>query len=369
VIAPAVAVALFAGACGGSSGPTTGGIPRSFYGIDPSTELGPPDYQRMGAARVGSLRFLIPWPSVQTTRGGPFNFTIADSIVAGAASQHIDLLPILDGTPAFETGGCATSLCSSQIRIDTALQRKDWSSFVRAFVERYGPHGSFWAASPDVPYDPIMRWQIWNEQNNPNQENPPKLYAKLLALTDPVVHSVDPKAEIVTGGMFGSPPHEPGRGGVTAWSYLDLLYKYGAGEHFDAVALHPYSPNDAGLAFQIKKIRSVLRARHHASVPILITEIGWGSSKKRFPGTGSRGQVFNVGLEQQKKKLQSSFRLLTSHRRSWRIGGVFWFTWKDPFQPPPGLCAFCYTAGLYKSDGTTAKPALGAYKSFTRKTK
>jgi hypothetical protein len=350
-----------------AAGAASGAVPRSFYGIIPNTGLTAQDFDRMGAARVGSLRFLIPWPSVQATRGGPFNFAVSDEIVAGAARHHIRLLPILYGTPPFEAGGCASRTCSIHISISNSARRHDWQAFVRAVARRYGPHGSFWAARPDLKPDPITRYQIWNEQNNPNEKNSPGLYAKLLALSDRAIHSVDPHGRVITGGMFGAPPKN--KGGLTAWHYLSLLYKHHAGKHLDGVALHPYSPNTAGMAFQIKKIRSVLRSRHHASVPIFITEIGWGSSKHRFPETGSRGQVFNVGLEQQKRKLQSSFRLLTSHRKVWRIGGVFWFTWKDPFQPPPGLCAFCYRAGLYKSDGTTAKPALGAFKSFTRKTK
>ena len=86
-------------------------------------------------------------------------------------------------------------------------------------------------------------------------------------------------------------------------------------------------------------------------------------------GTGSRGQAFVVSPKEQKKKLAKSFGLLTEHRRKWRIGGVFWYGWKDPKHAPPGLCAFCYSSGLYKANGETSKPALSAYKRFTRKTR
>jgi hypothetical protein len=80
-----------------------------------------------------------------------------------------------------------------------------------------------------------------------------------------------------------------------------------------------------------------------------------------------RGAVFNVSPRRQKRNLARSFGLLTNHRRRWRIGGVYWFQWQDPKHPPPGLCAFCYSSGLYKADGETAKPALSAYERFTGK--
>ena len=78
-------------------------------------------------------------------------------------------------------------------------------------------------------------------------------------------------------------------------------------------------------------------------------------------------QAFVVDPRKQAQNLTSAFDLLTSHRDTWRIGGVYWFSWKDPLNPPAGLCAFCYSSGLYHSDGATAKPALSAFERFTSK--
>jgi hypothetical protein len=118
---------------------------------------------------------------------------------------------------------------------------------------------------------------------------------------------------------------------------------------------------------QIDNIRKELKAAHHSKVQTAITEIGWGSSKKKHPQTGGRGRAFQVGVKKQAQNLKASFKLLTSHRKEWNIGGVYWFSWKDPPKnSPPGLCAFCYSSGLYESNGTTAKPALGAFKAFAK---
>jgi hypothetical protein len=364
--------ALLAGAAlaaiGAAAAPAaSGAVPRGFYGTVPGTTLGRGDFNRMGRARVGSLRLLFFWPSIQPRHHGPLHWRSFDAAVASAALQHISILPTLVGTPPYEAKRCGVPNCTGHISFRTKGQRRDWQAFVRAAVRRYGRDGGFWAANQSLPYEPITRWQIWNEQNNPSEGNPASLYAKLLKSADKPIHAADPKAQTVLGGMFGNPP----RGGnkTTAWGYLTGLYGAGAGKNFDAAALHPYSRTMSGIRAQIKRMRRVLRRHHDGNRRILITEIGWGSSRKHHAGTGSRGAVFNVTPKQQKRKLARSFGLLTNNRRTWRIGGVYWFEWKDPRHPPAGLCAFCYSSGLYKADGKTAKPALSAYKRFTRKTR
>jgi hypothetical protein len=355
-------VLAFGGLAAGASSAAT---PRDFYGIVANSNLDNNDFARMGSAGVGSFRLGVAWPNVQTARNGPFSWASTDPLMAGIASQHIKPLMVLSYTPAFVANGCTSVECVDHINIGTKTKQNDWKAFVKAAVRRYGPSGSFWQENPGLPYDPATRWQIWNEQNNPNQKNSPKLYAKLVKISANTITSIQPKAKIITGGMFGAPPAK--KGGITAWDYLAGLYKHGVGDRLDGVALHPYAPNIAGLKEQIENIRKVLKKHHHSSVKTYVTEIGWGSSKKVHPGTGRRGAAFNVGPKKQKENLKKSFKLLTSHRKGWKIGGVYWFSWKDPSNPPAGLCAFCYSSGLYQADGTTAKPALSAYENFTRK--
>jgi hypothetical protein len=122
-----------------------------------------------------------------------------------------------------------------------------------------------------------------------------------------------------------------------------------------------------GLADQIKEIRKVMKAHDDPSAPTYITEIGWGSSKVRHPGTGGRGALFNVGVKKQAANLTAAYTLLTKHRKRWKIGGVYWFTWKDPLNPPDGLCAFCYSSGLINADSASGKPALASFMAFTSK--
>jgi hypothetical protein len=358
----ALVLALTAGALAPGA---SAGVPRSFYGIVPNTSLDANDFALMGQARVGSLRFQMLWSDIQSTHGAAFNFTGSDNMVRLAASQGITALPVLAGTPAYEENGCSSLTCSRHLPL-SAQALADWKQFFLAAVQRYGPNGTFWQQNPGVPYHPVPIFQIYNELNNPVQHNTAKEYAKFIKQTDGVLTAAGlGNVKLMLGGMFGSPPQG---GSSLAWKYLNAMYKAGAKGHFDGVALHPYAPKIDGIADQIKEIRKVMKANHDASTPTYITEIGWGSSKKRHPGTGGRGQAFNVGAKKQKENLTASFKLLTDHRKGWKIGGVYWFTWKDPLNPPDGLCAFCYSSGLIKPNGTTGKPALGAFKAFTSKT-
>ena len=349
--------------CGGSSPSPSAPPPHDFYGISPNTSLDAGDFGRMERAGVGSLRQLFYWPAMQAARGADIDWSTADHVVGEAAKHGIDVLPVIDGSPRFQAPGCRGSGCENTIRLATKAQQDDWRRFLFTAATRYGPGGTFWGERPDLPEKPITHWQIWNEENNPAEGNPPPEYAKLLALADETIGAVDPHATIVLGGMFGTPP---GGSNSTAWRYLDRLYDAGAGAHFDAMALHPYSPNLRGISYQLTKVRKVMEDHGDSSTPTLITEIGWGSGGgEQAAGTGGRGQVFVVSPQQQARNLTSSFELLTQHRSTWRIGGVYWFSWKDPENPPPGLCAFCYTSGLYEADGTTPKPALSSYEGFT----
>ena len=90
-------------------------------------------------------------------------------------------------------------------------QRRDWGSFLRALVRRYGPSGSFWQANPNTPYRPIREWQIWNEQNTSFFAHPvsPSAYDRLLQLSSNALRGADPQAQVVIGGMLGRPAHRP----------------------------------------------------------------------------------------------------------------------------------------------------------------
>ncbi len=61
-------------------------------------------------------------------------------------------------------------------------------------MTRYGPEGTFWEENPGLPYLPIRRWEIWNEENLATfAYHPyPAPLARLLRLSGQVLHEADP---------------------------------------------------------------------------------------------------------------------------------------------------------------------------------
>ena len=371
--AAAASLALTAGACAGSSEtstntvivpvkPTGGPLPRGFYGVnvDSTLTLRGKDFARMQRAGVRTLRMQFFWPAIQQSRRGPYSWAHVDFVVAEAAAHGITVLPTLFGTPPFETG-CATRDCQVRLPIASARQRRGWSAFLRAAAERYGPHGTLWTEASRLEYHPIRTWQIWNEPNNFNAFGKPRAtggqYARLVERSHDVLTAVDPDAQVILGGMFGT-PNATSNPQVTAWGFLRDVYAAGAGPDFDGVAMHPYATNVRGVRDQLSHLHQVVATHGEPNTPMYVTEIGWGSDSAHvdhFLVESPAGQAERLG---------KTFNLLLKNRARWNIQGIDWFSWRDP-PPGKGLCAFCYSAGLY-THGGQAKPSLRAYERFTR---
>src|SRR4051794_11045673 len=143
--------------------------PAEFFGIGPQTPLTDRDAEYMKAGGIGIVRMAVPWSSVQEKRKkGVYNWAGLDSGVGGAARHGLRVLPFLYGTPHWLAGKPTT------LPIDNARQRDEWTAFLTAAVERYGPRGTFWKEhakvvgpnyEPVVPKLPIRSWQVWNEAN------------------------------------------------------------------------------------------------------------------------------------------------------------------------------------------------------------
>jgi polysaccharide biosynthesis protein PslG len=364
----AVLALLVTAGCGSasSSDDTTGNgpdasVPAGFWGVnvDSTLTLTPEDYSRMQSAGVRTLRVQFFWPAIQSQRGGSFSWTHTDGIVSQAAQHGIQVLPVLYGTPAFETG-CTSRDC--QIKLPTVghQERLDWVAFVQAAARRYGPRGLFWSQAPTLPYKPISAWQVWNEPNNftagGQPRSTPAEYADLVKLTKNALTVVDPESKLLLAGMFGTPngSNDPD---ISAWGVLHGIYRAGAGSDFDGVAIHPYATDVAGVSSQIARLHRVIaRNGPPGGVPIYVTEIGWGSDA---PNTD---HFLVETVQGQEEKLREAFSMLLRNRARWDIAGVDWYSWRDP-PAGTGLCGFCYSAGLYTAEGTP-KPALAAYQEF-----
>jgi Glycosyl hydrolase catalytic core len=206
---------------------------------------------------------------------------------------------------------------------------------------------------------PVRVWQIWNEQNSPKYYAPKvrvKGYARLVKATGKAIKSVDPKAEVMLGGMWGPESLKRGKKKPPVTTYVDYmkrLYKVrGIKKRFDSLAIHPYSSNVSGMLAQMREARRVARAFGDRKVGLWITEIGWASG-------GPKREPYNKGDDGQAKQLKKAYRKLERKRRAFRLRGVFWYSWRDR---PGGeeICAWCGHAGLLNLDGSP-KPAWDAF--------
>jgi hypothetical protein len=225
-------------------------------------------------------------------------------------------------------------------------------------VKRYGPNGTFWAANPTIPEKPIRAWQIWNEQNSASFYDPlpnVKAYAKLLDAAHDGIGSVDPKGEVVLGGMFGT-PQQGRKPSIFAWRFLDKLYSIkGAKKDFDGVGIHPYAGQMTKVIQQTELMIDSIEEARDKGVKTWITELGWASSGPRNPLVkGTKGQA---------SRLKESFKYFLKNRRKFNTQAVIWYSWRDN-NSGEGLCEWCAGSGLLTGTGGE-KPSYKAFTGFT----
>jgi hypothetical protein len=346
-----------------AAGSAHAAVPAGFYGVSPQTQLGAADVDRMGRAKVGTLRFEIPWGNIDPSpAAGDYNWAATDALVADAARNGIKLLPFFYSTPAWvakdlDRQRCSDTKCFPFAPRSRAALRA-WQTFVADAASRYGPNGEFWAQNPQLPDEPIRAWQIWNEQNSPSFYRPKpkaKAFAKLLDASSRGIKSVDPGAELILGGMFGTPlgGRKPG---ISAWEFLERLYDVkGAKNDFDGVAPHPYAAKLKKVRAQIDLLREEMRAGGDRNAELWVTELGWGSGGPRNP--------LNRGLKGQASRLRQAFKFFARKRRSWNVSTVVWYSWQDNLDDP-SLCVWCPESGLLTASGEE-KPSYRAYVKLT----
>jgi polysaccharide biosynthesis protein PslG len=322
------------------------GAPPGFIGISPQSAPGDSDYELMEEAGVRSVRLPLFWSQVEPASSALDDWTSFDLGVELAARHGMSVLPFVTASPAW---------VAPEPRLEPTLgawQRRAWASFLRAAVRRYGAAGSFWRQNPAVPYRPVRAWEIWNEENIVTFGGAdPERFAPLVRISGRIVHRYDPGARTILGGLFGRPLQIPPN--VSSGDYLSRIYRAGEmKQYFDGIALHPYVADAAAMRGQILNLRRVMRDHRDAGTPIYVTELGWGSD-----GFETRWERGPLG---QARELNQAFSMLSRHRRSWRIGGVWWFSWADAF----GSCQFCDSAGLL-TEQREAKPSWYRFNAWT----
>jgi polysaccharide biosynthesis protein PslG len=324
-------------------------LPPGFIGVSPQSTANSRDFELMREAGVESVRLPLYWTVVQEEAPtvSEADWDGFDHDVKLAAEAEIRVMPFVWGSPEW----VAPQVIDLPVR--SAWQRWGWSKLLREAVRRYGPDGSFWEENPELPFLPIRRWEIWNEENIVTFADRPDPvgFARLIRISGRVLHGVDPGAKVILGGFFGRPLQVPPN--MASGDFLSRLYRArNVKPFFDGVALHPYVARARAMGAQIENLRRIMRLHHDARTPIYVTELGWGS--RSGPTRWERG------LYGQARQLSQAFAMLSAQRLRWRIAGAWWFTWTDE----GGSCSFCRSAGLL-TEKRRAKPAWYRFNAWT----
>jgi hypothetical protein len=193
-VVAALALSLFAASTAGAR------VRTEFFGIA-AGQLDVQDRQGMAAARVQTARFMLKWRDIEKSPGS-YDWSDRDWFIGGLASQRIQAVPFVWGSPKWVGNGAPGSP-----PLATTAEIQSWRSFLKAAVARYGPGGTYWA--PGGKYDqdygtsapslPITSWQVWNEPNLKKFFSPgstvqgaTQTYARLLAISHDTIKAADP---------------------------------------------------------------------------------------------------------------------------------------------------------------------------------
>jgi hypothetical protein len=324
-------------------------LPPGFIGVSPQGTTRASDFELMQEANVESVRLPLNWNGIESKEpflGDP-NWDAFDREVELAAEAEIRIMPFVLGSPEW------VAPQPTELPVRTSWQRAAWIRFLRAAVERYGPEGEFWDEHEDLPFLPIHRWEIWNEENIVSFTTgpDPAAFASLIRISGRTIHAADPAAQVILGGLFGRPLQIPPN--VASGDFLSRFYRaHNVKRYFDGVALHPYVADARAMGLQIQNLRRIMRIHHDAATPFYVTELGWGS--RSGPTRWERGPYG------QANQLSKALSIISANRLLWRLRGVWWFTWTDE----GGSCQFCSSAGLLNEE-REAKPAWYRFNAWT----
>jgi hypothetical protein len=360
-IAAGLAAGLALWSPSASGGPTSV-VPREFYGTVSQTPLTPADVDRMGRGELGTLRLFFNWSAIDSEQGGVNDWSQIDPLVEAAARNGIDVLPFVFGTPSWVVQGLDARSCQPKTcalyapRGPAAIE--EWKRFLTEAAQRYGPGGAFWAEHPELPPNPIVVWQLWNEQNSKSFYRPKpdaNAYANLVTAGRTAIRAVDPTAKILLGGMYGYPGGEDNKK-LLAWTFLRKLYAVpGFAEQFEGVGVHPYSARLPKVIEQVRLTRREIQRAGDGGAEMWITEVGWSSGDGKNP--------LERGKQGQANRLRDAMRFFIGQRSAYNIQSVTWFAWRDLAGRP--ICQWCAEAGLFKAKQLTPKPSWRALMSFT----
>lgn len=211
-----------------------------------------------------------------------YNWSLDDLIVSEMAVAHLRWEPTLAYAPDWAEVHQSRILHLASGRVVAYLppaSNATFASYATAFMQRYGPHGSFWSANATLPYFPVTTVEVWNEPDNKHDwGNDINLgtYARMYEAVRTAVHRVYGGARVMSGGL------------AFTESSLPRLLKAFKGKPLDAVAIHPYGATPKATIKVARDALADMRKYHRGSTPVSANEYGWTSVRHTWGTTNAK---------------------------------------------------------------------------------
>lgn len=270
IIGAFIAILIAAPASASSPPPDFFGVSAPFVYDGTDDERREKYMTRIARLGTGTVRLALSWEEVEPRppqrRTHHYRWGLVDARVELLARHGQRAYPALN-----DAANWARAVGANRFGPPRPVYVPHYAAFAAEAARRYGPGGSFWGQHPDLPYLPVLSWEIWNEPNlryfwgdtNPN----PHRYAKLLAATLAAIRITQPQAGVVMGGL--SATEKPKR-------YLRRVMRTEPTlrDELDYVGFHPYGGTAAGGLRRLAEFRAALDAHASSSISIEITEDG-----------------------------------------------------------------------------------------------
>jgi hypothetical protein len=169
----------------------------------------PERYERALSLGAGWNRYPLYWNDVET-EPGVFEWSVYDDVIANDLEYGLNTILALLGVPEFYADGNLISGVFEPVFADGSdfpepgkaiNPNNPWANYVHQSVMRYMPNG---ARDLEQGWnDGIRVWEVWNEPDFEQFWTGGVIqYARLLKTAYLVIHSVDPDALVMHGGML-----------------------------------------------------------------------------------------------------------------------------------------------------------------------
>ncbi|NWJ94407.1 MAG: cellulase family glycosylhydrolase [Chloroflexi bacterium] len=304
------------------------------------------------------IRIGVSWRLLERPKKGQFNYgdnwylNRLDGLVSQAKAKNLKIIFVFGETP------CWASAQPDKICDDVNPDNSKYNPWYPPNNPQEYADALAYLVNLYRDKSQILAWEVWNEPNcamfwgrqgcdaTAIAEPDAARYVELLMAAYIKAKLTNPSAVILGASLAG--------GDVI---YLNWMYKHNVKGYFDALALHPYSVDDApevcnGSAGHrwsykcgLEDVQSFMQNQGD-NRPIWITEVGWTTG--------------GVTLEQQKDYLERALRVW----QNWdNVPVLIWYCLidRDYDDPYNQLSAKEKYFGLYRAD-LSPKPAVESYK-------